>query len=73
MRDKGNRPRKKQNALDDIAESGETKGLWQDKSSQDQGRQTDCDCRGPELAVGAQKKSLAAILEWDCGGLRLRR
>jgi hypothetical protein len=73
VRDEGNRSRKKQNALNDIAESGETKGLWEDKSSQDLGGQTDCDCRGPELAVGAQKKSLAAILEWDCGRLWLRK
>ena len=68
MRNQGNHPGKKQKALDDIAESGETEGLWQEKSSQDQGRQTDCDRRGPELAIGTQKKSLAAILEWEGRG-----
>ena len=40
--------------------------LRQNKRSQDQSRQTGCDCRGPELGIGAQEQMiLGDILDWD--------
>ena len=54
VRDKGKRPGKQQEALHHVAESSEAKGVRQNQCSQDQSRQTGCDCGGPELGIGAQ-------------------
>ena len=57
VRDQGKRSREQKETLNHITEGGQSKGLRQDERSPDQGGQTDCDTRGPELGICAHEQS----------------
>jgi hypothetical protein len=68
VRNQGHGSGKKKQALDYITEGFEIERFAQKERSQDQGRETDCDCRDPDFGVGAQEEGLSGIL--DCSKKR---